>query len=105
MATVINIKKTKDKDFVYIGRKNIKYGFFYNSKWSNPFVIGINGNRQECLKQYADLLLRRVMVDDNFKKELMSLDNKVLGCWCKPDDCHGDVIVELIELLKGQNNG
>jgi hypothetical protein len=22
---------------------------------------------------------------------------KVLGCWCKPEACHGDVLIELIE--------
>lgn len=26
------------------------------------------------------------------------LKDKVLGCWCKPLSCHGDVLVELIEI-------
>ena len=25
------------------------------------------------------------------------LKGKVLGCWCKPASCHGDVIAEIID--------
>jgi hypothetical protein len=25
------------------------------------------------------------------------LKGKVLGCWCKPDACHGDVLAELAD--------
>jgi hypothetical protein len=25
------------------------------------------------------------------------LKGKRLGCWCKPDACHGDVLIELVE--------
>ena len=28
---------------------------------------------------------------------IQELEGKVLGCWCKPQDCHGDVLVELID--------
>jgi hypothetical protein len=28
---------------------------------------------------------------------LPTLKGKVLGCWCHPQECHGDVLVELIE--------
>ena len=32
-------------------------------------------------------------------EELKRLKGKKLGCWCKPERCHGDVIVKLIEEL------
>ena len=28
--------------------------------------------------------------------DLHELDGKILGCWCKPKPCHGDVIAELV---------
>ena len=24
---------------------------------------------------------------------LLELKGKTLGCWCKPEDCHGDILV------------
>jgi len=30
-------------------------------------------------------------------KELEKLRGKILGCWCKPKACHGDVIIELLD--------
>ena len=31
--------------------------------------------------------------------QLHELKNKLLGCWCKPLPCHGDVLVELVNQL------
>jgi hypothetical protein len=31
---------------------------------------------------------------------LVELDGKILGCWCKPHACHGDVLVRLVFELK-----
>ncbi len=25
---------------------------------------------------------------------------KALGCWCKPEPCHGDVLVELVTMVE-----
>lgn len=30
---------------------------------------------------------------------LHELNGKVLGCWCAPGPCHGDVLVELFETM------
>ena len=32
-----------------------------------------------------------------YRKELKKLKGKNLGCWCKPNKCHGDRLLELIE--------
>ncbi len=67
---------------VFIGRP---------SKWGNPFVIGRDGTRQEVIAKY-----RAWIVD---QPELMAalgeLRGKVLGCFCAPRPCHGDVLAEL----------
>ncbi|AUG88038.1 ribonucleoside-diphosphate reductase subunit [Klebsiella phage May] len=33
-----------------------------------------------------------------FKSKIM--DGKVLGCWCKPRPCHGDVYVKVVNRIK-----
>ena len=27
--------------------------------------------------------------------DLDELKGKTLGCWCKPNNCHGDILIEL----------
>lgn len=71
---------------IYIGRGN---------KWENPFIIGKNGTRKEVIKKYEQYIL-------NNKKligEIHELKGKVLGCWCKPKKCHGDILVKIVEKL------
>lgn len=72
-----------DRYDVYIGRP---------SKWGNPYKIGADGTREEVIAKYREYLL-----DSELAAELYQLKDKVLGCWCKPEHCHGDVIVELLD--------
>lgn len=70
---------------VYIGRP---------SKWGNPFVIGLDGDRQEVIEKYTSWLQAQPYLIAKAKQELRG---KVLGCWCAPRACHGDVLIKLIE--------
>ena len=36
---------------------------------------------------------------------LPELKDKVLGCWCNPLPCHGDVLVELVNNLSLRSSG
>lgn len=75
-----------------------------SSKWGNPFTHLPVGNtkaqyqvssRQEAIDAY-----RKWITEGDGKhllKDLHELKGKVLGCWCKPQACHGDVLIELIE--------
>ena len=79
----------KRKPFdVYIGRP---------SKWGNPFVIGKDGTRDEVIRKYESWLLTQPAL----LAALPELRGKVLGCWCFPQACHGDVLVR----LAGQGGG
>lgn len=75
---------------VYIGRAMGKWA---GSPFANPFKVGRDGTRAQCIERYREYLLG--------KPELLALlpqlKGKTLGCWCKPQDCHGDVIVEILE--------
>jgi hypothetical protein len=70
---------------IYIGRP---------SKWGNPFSIGPDGSRQEVIEKYRQFILNHPQLIE----DLHELKGKTLGCWCKPLSCHGDVLVELVEL-------
>jgi hypothetical protein len=89
---------------VYIGRKGI---IFINNKrypqhdsmWHNPFKISNNQTRYDVIKKYKKYIVSRIWKENLFS-ELKKLNNKTLGCWCKPEQCHGDVLVELINKYK-----
>lgn len=69
--------------YVYIGRPSI---------FGNPYVIGIDGNRREVLQRFAHYFLVKLKNEPQFRKEVLALRGKVLGCFCKPRLCHGDII-------------
>lgn len=71
---------------VYIGRP---------SKWGNPFVIGVDGSRKECIDKFK----RYIESDSELLACLMELDGKILGCHCHPLPCHGDVLVDMVNQL------
>lgn len=86
MTKVVN-KRTEKYD-VYIGR---------GSPFGNPFPIGINGDREEVIRKYRDYFYKRLNTDVVFRQQVMGLKGKTLGCFCKPQACHGDIIVEYLE--------
>ena len=81
MSIVINGKK--DRYDVYIGR---------GSKWGNPFRIGRDGTRKEVIQMYEKWLRR----NKKLMNDIGELEDKILGCFCKPLPCHGDVLVKLV---------
>jgi hypothetical protein len=84
-ATDGRVVHCKRKPFdVYIGRPG---------KWGNPFVIGKDGSREEVIRKYEDWL----QTQPDLLAALPELRGKVLGCWCSPHPCHGDVLVRLAD--------
>ena len=97
---------------VYIGRANsirIKdpvTGAFtpwpakgQGSPFANPFSAKKYG-RERCIQMYREWLAAKLETDLEFREQLRQLDGKTLGCWCKPEACHGDVMVEFITSLR-----
>lgn len=73
---------------VYIGRP----GF-----WGNPFEIGQDGDRETVIKKFRQWILSNEPEAALRRLRLHELKGKVLGCWCSPQACHGDVLAELAE--------
>lgn len=83
MARVVHCKKAKHD--VYIGRGSI---------WGNPFVIGPDGDRQEVIDKFRKWLLTQPRL---IARARLELRDSVLGCWCAPLACHGDVLRAVAE--------
>lgn len=54
----------------------------------------------EVLEKYEKYIRDKLNKDPELVKELLSLSGKKLGCWCKPDNCHGDILLKLIQEYK-----
>lgn len=70
---------------VYIGRPG-PYG--------NEFVIGPDGTREEVIRKYEARARGDAAFVAKVKRELRG---KVLGCWCAPLPCHGDVLAAIAD--------
>lgn len=77
---------------VYIGRPMPRFGLTA-SKWANPFKVGGDGTREQVIAKYR----RRLSSRPDLMAALPELRGKVLGCWCAPQPCHGDVLAALAE--------
>jgi len=68
---------------VYVGRP---------TKFGNPFVIGKDGTREEVIAKYREWIATSPTLLAAARKELRG---KVLACWCAPQACHADVLMEI----------
>lgn len=95
VAGIVNIKQTNEYD-VYIGRQAM-----VATKWGNPYKIGIHYNRTKCLAMFEGTILIRILLTKEITYEdLLGLSGKVLGCFCAPKRCHGNVIARYVILAE-----
>lgn len=98
-TTVVNIRSEECE--VYIGRKR---GTQYH--FGNPFQIGKDGSRQEVIRKFREWINGVAYEDVEPERRqwilqnLHLLEGKKLGCYCKPQSCHGDVYVEILDRMK-----
>lgn len=85
---VVHCKRSKFD--VYIGRP---------SRWGNPFSENPRSSaevkvssREEAIACYEEWLRQNPDIVEDIRRELRG---KVLGCWCSPSPCHGDVIARI----------
>lgn len=64
------------------------------TKFGNPFEIGKDGTRQEVVEKFAEWIQGQPELIQQAREELKG---KVLGCWCYPELCHGDVLAALVD--------
>lgn len=62
------------------------------SKWGNPFVINQDGDRDQVCDLYAEYANWRLTIQPDWLDELRGKD---LACWCAPQRCHADTLIQL----------
>lgn len=82
---VVNLRK--EKYDVYIGRESL---------YENPFRIGRDGTREDVIKKFEYWIRREIRVNIMTKADIYEIPkDAILGCYCKPKACHGDVIIKI----------
>lgn len=85
----------------YIGRGSCpKRDGCVNLHLGNPYTIGKDGARAEVIAKYRDYFLLQLETDPLFKQRVLEASEHTCACYCKPNDCHGDVIKGYLELRK-----
>lgn len=95
MVKVVNLRR--EAYDVYMGRP----GKGQAGPFGNKFIVGQHGERGECVELFAqwfrsndpDAVEYRQKVD-----EIIKPDHR-LGCFCKPQACHADIVADYV------NNG
>jgi hypothetical protein len=70
---------------VFIGRPG---------RWGNPFILGRDGDRQEVIEKYRAWLRTQPQLVERARRELAG---RVLGCYCAPLTCHGDILAAIAD--------
>ena len=103
MPKRIQRKRTKGwrnpPNTIYVGRPG---------KWGNPFVVGRDGNREECIGLFRALcngfycFTRKARPEDQerlmlaVRDDINELRGLNLSCFCKEgESCHADILLKL----------
>jgi len=65
-----------------------------NSIWGNPYVLDEDGDRFTVIENYMDYLSKK----PSLHKKAEMLRGKILGCWCYPEPCHGQHLIQEFRL-------
>ncbi len=91
------------KENLYVGRGRVVFidGERYpkeDSPFCNPFKIGRDGTRAEVLQKFRDYIWKNPVLVTKLMEATKNV--KILGCWCKPEDCHADILREVIHAVQ-----
>jgi hypothetical protein len=96
---VVNIRK--ENYDAYIGRA----GHGMDGYFGNPFRLEPGMARGDTLDRYRKYFYHRLGTDEEFRKRIGELQGKALGCFCKPNPCHGDIIKEYLDRIAENADG
>ena len=114
-VVVVNVRRERPAGMVYIGRSCAGLA---SSVLGNPHKVGwcercqCTHERGSTIPLYHEWLRAEYRKGGAVRRELERLadlaeqGNLVLGCWCKPAPCHGDVVREAVEgILRQRGQG
>lgn len=65
-----------------------------HSIWGNPYILDEDGDRFTVIANYVDYLSKK----PSLRKKAETLRGKLLGCWCYPEPCHGQHLIQEFRL-------
>ena len=88
------VNKYREPYDIYIGR---------GSKWGNPYThikgktkaSHVVNTREESIQSFKEWITKGE--GKHLLNDLHELKGKTLGCFCKPQSCHGDILKELAD--------
>tara|TARA_R110002012_G_scaffold288215_1_gene480853 strand:- start:947 stop:1735 length:789 start_codon:yes stop_codon:yes gene_type:complete len=93
-TVVANMRNGGDEALISWAKEN---GHFQridrNSAWGNPYELGKDGNRDTVCESYMYYFKKKL----SLHQQLMDIKGKVLGCWCYPERCHGNYLIDLAD--------
>ena len=96
MANIINLRTVEDienwlqdENHIYIGRPTAEIPG--GSTWKNPYRISRFNSRQKVIQLFEKHLQRTKELSNTVGE----LKGKILGCWCAPYRCHGEILHKL----------
>lgn len=93
-TVVVNLNDRMPYD-VYIGRA----GRGLDGYFGNPYKRNGIHSRDTLIARYAVYFAKRIVSDAEFKRRVLELRGKRLGCFCTPHPCHGNVIAAYLNEL------
>lgn len=63
--------------------------------WGNPFIVGLDGDRDKVIGKFYHYALWRLEREPNWLEPLRGLN---LACYCAPNPCHGNVLLQLVDM-------
>jgi Domain of unknown function (DUF4326) len=98
---IVNLRGRKDRRVpegaVYVGDATHRGGWrLPKSRWANPFKSDRpdkrrDGSRDEVIDKYRAWLIQQ----PDLMAALPELEGLDLACWCYPERCHAEVLLEL----------
>jgi hypothetical protein len=92
---VVKIDQKRKNFTLYIGRS---WAGLPQSVFHNPFHVGKDGTRDEVLAKFAAYFYAP---EQKSLRDLalyaINVDREILGCWCYPLPCHGDIIAGYVK--------
>jgi Domain of unknown function (DUF4326) len=93
-TVVVNIYK--EQFDAYIGRA----GRGEDGYFGNPFRMGNEISREDAVQKFQEYFTERIEKDSEFRRRVLALKGRRLGCFCKPKACHGDVIADWLNKME-----
>ena len=97
-----NAPEYRGRTLIYVARR---FAGWLGSPLGNPYRIGADGDRPQVIQKYRAWIRNEVRrgAGSPAYRELQRIAGIVesgapvsLGCWCKPDDCHADVVADAV---------